>query len=400
MISIQYPSSYGREIHIFTSPCSRCLHEFQSSGRLDRSSCDPRSQPHPLIRYHYAFVYSRGGPSPQMRNLYRKRSKVQGQIRSNYLMSVRKHLFKAISQAKEDPTSTKEHRSKRCFILFTSLAALWLIHCFQVLQRDDPKVMENDKKPPPPKGTRSYSTSTRRRAQTQAMTNPQSAEVQPPGHIFGLPELPLPSTSNLKHRYDPVVEQVTNLMMKDGKKSVAQRVCPSVPLCLNDLCATYGTSFIEHLLILRLQRMAMILERLRTAPPPSADPKHPLVPGAPPTNHLPLHPILYLTLAIDSVAPLLRIRSQRGAAGGGVALQIPIPLNVRQRRRTSIMWILDAACKRRSNSSGRTMFADKVADELIAIVEGRSGVWDKRGGIHRLGVAARANLSFNNRGRR
>lgn len=145
--------------------------------------------------------------------------------------------------------------------------------------------------------------------------------------------------------------------------------------------------------------MAMILERLRTAPAPTSNPRHPLISGAPPTNHLPLNPILYLTLAIDSVAPLLRIRSQRGAAGGGVALQIPIPLNVRQRRRTAVMWVLDAVSKKRTSGSGRTMFAHKVADELIAIVEGKSSVWDRRNGVHKLGVAARANLSFGSRRR-
>ena len=143
----------------------------------------------------------------------------------------------------------------------------------------------------------------------------------------------------------------------------------------------------------------MILERLRTMPPPNTDPRHPLLPGAPPTTHLPLNPVLYLTLALDSVAPLLRIRSQKGAAGGGIALQIPIPLNLRQRRRTAAMWILDAASKKRSKGSGRTMFAHKVADELISIVEGKSSVWEKRGGIHRLGMAARANLSFGGRKR-
>ena len=143
----------------------------------------------------------------------------------------------------------------------------------------------------------------------------------------------------------------------------------------------------------------MILERLRTAAPPISDPRRPLIPGAPPTNHLPLNPILYLTLAVDSVAPLLRIRSQRGAAGGGVALQIPIPLNVRQRRRTAVMWILDVVAKKRTKGSGRTMFAHKIADELIAIVEGKSGVWDRRNGVHKLGIAARANLSFGTRRR-
>ena len=145
--------------------------------------------------------------------------------------------------------------------------------------------------------------------------------------------------------------------------------------------------------------MAMILERLRTAAPPTSDPRRPLIPGSPPANHLPLNPILYLTLAIDSVAPLLRIRSQRGAAGGGVALQIPIPLNVRQRRRTAVMWILDVVAKKRSKGSGRTMFAHKIADELIAIVEGKSGVWERRNALHKLGIAARANLSFGKRRR-
>ena len=82
-----------------------------------------------------------------------------------------------------------------------------------------------------------------------------------------------------------------------------------------------------------------------------------------------------------------------------MALQIPIPLSLRQRRRTAVMWILDAVAKKRTKGSGRTMFAHKIADELIAIVEGRSGVWDRRNGIHRLGIAARANLSFGSRRR-
>ena len=62
------------------------------------------------------------------------------------------------------------------------------------------------------------------------MIKPEPAEDQKEGHIFGLPELPLPNHSHLKHRYDPVVHQFTNLLMKDGKLSKAQRVRPSVPL--------------------------------------------------------------------------------------------------------------------------------------------------------------------------
>ncbi len=124
----------------------------------------------------------------------------------------------------------------------------------EVLQRDEkaqdkvPEVMRDESKSSPPKGTRSYSTSARRHAETQAIENPDSTKIlnsqtiamlnsrpsesQPPGQIFGLPELPLPSKSHLKHRYDPIVEQVTNLLMQDGKKSIAQRVRPFVSLLL------------------------------------------------------------------------------------------------------------------------------------------------------------------------
>ena len=143
--------------------------------------------------------------------------------------------------------------------------------------------------------------------------------------------------------------------------------------------------------------MARILNYLRTTPPPTVNPNRPLIPGAPPASHLPLNPVLYLTLAIDSVAPLLRIRSQKGAAGGGVALQIPVPLGLRQRRRQAVMWILDAANKRRSAGSGKGMFAQKVAQELVSIVEGKSALWDRRGGIHKLAVSARSNLSTGRR---
>lgn len=200
-----------------------------------------------------------------------------------------------------------------------------------------------------------------------------SAEIdtsEPKGHKFPLPPLPLPRELVKDHRYDPVVTQITNLLMKHGKKSKAQR------------------------------NMSVILNILRTSPAPTYNPNRPLLPGAPPASHLPLNPVLYLTLAVDSVAPLLRIRSQKGAAGGGVALQIPVPLGLRQRRRTGFMWILDAASKKKSRGSGNDMFAQKVAEELIAVVEGRSAVWDKRTGVHKLATTARANLNYSMRGRR
>lgn len=104
----------------------------------------------------------------------------------------------------------------------------------QILKRDKdaqekaPEVMQQEIKHPGPKGSRTYSTTTLQR-QDVLMTT-ENVEVETQGHKFELQTLPLQSNANLKHRYDPVIQQVTNLLMKDGKLSVAQRVRSSVPL--------------------------------------------------------------------------------------------------------------------------------------------------------------------------
>ncbi|KAL1841880.1 hypothetical protein VTJ49DRAFT_6479 [Mycothermus thermophilus] len=182
------------------------------------------------------------------------------------------------------------------------------------------------------------------------------------GHKYGLPELPLPSQKNSKYRYDGVVEQLTKLIMKDGKLAKAQR------------------------------DMAMVLNYLRTSPPPRLDPSKPLLPGAPPAHHLPLDPVLYLSLAVDSVAPLVKLRPFKGLAGGGKSLEVPIPLRARQRRRIAFNWILDVVERKKSRGSGRTQFAHRLAEEIVAVVEGKSTVWDRRLEQHKRGTANRANL--------
>ncbi|PNS16426.1 37S ribosomal protein S7, mitochondrial [Sphaceloma murrayae] len=266
-------------------------------------------------------------------------------------------------------------------------------------QKDAPQVLKdsikNNQKPPKPQ-SRPFSTLARRQ---QEMATHSEAEVPPPeflqqsldsspfsdlsqynfpGHLdpseqgvkFGMPDLPIPARNHKDFRYDPVVDQVTNLMMQHGEKAKAQR------------------------------NMSNILQFLRTSPPPTYSALRPLMPGAPPAAHLPLHPVLYLTLALDSLAPLMRIRSQRGAAGGGAALQIPVPLSVRQRRRQAFIWILDAASKKANKGTGKFDFSRRVADEIVAVVEGKSALWDRRTGVHKIATTARSNLGFKGRGRR
>lgn len=187
-------------------------------------------------------------------------------------------------------------------------------------------------------------------------------EFTRPGHKFGIPELPLPPDANLKYRYDPLVHQFTRLIMRDGKLSRAQR------------------------------NMAYILNHLRISPAPKVDPQRPLLPGAPPPSHFMLDPIQYLGIAIDSVAPLVKMKSLKGMAGGGKALMLPVPMELRRRRRTAVQWILDAAVKKSDKGSGKYQFAHKVADEVIRVVEGKSTAWEKRLAIHKLATTNRANL--------
>ncbi|KAK6073915.1 30s ribosomal protein s7 [Seiridium cupressi] len=182
------------------------------------------------------------------------------------------------------------------------------------------------------------------------------------GHKFGMPTTP-GKYDKLQDRYPPIIHQVTRLLMRDGKLSQAER------------------------------HMALILNFLRTSPAPKVNPQRPLLPGSPPPAQLPLDPILYLTLAVDSVAPLMRVKNMKGMAGGGMALEVPEPLTIRQRRRTAMLWILDVVNKKKSRGSGRTQFAARMAEELVAVVEGRSPVWDKRQIIHKLSTASRANLN-------
>ncbi|PTU23262.1 hypothetical protein P175DRAFT_0499799 [Aspergillus ochraceoroseus IBT 24754] len=190
----------------------------------------------------------------------------------------------------------------------------------------------------------------------------QAAELGP-GLKFAAPET-LPKSENFRTRYEPLLEQFTKLLMRDGKLSAAQK------------------------------NMAFVLDHLRSASPPNPNPKRPLLPG-PPAPQLPLNPVLYLTMIVDSVAPLVKIRQQKGIAGGGASVQIPVPLAQRQRRRTAIRWIIDASDKRRDSH-----FAQRVAHELVAVAEGRSGVWDRREQVHKLGIAGRSNLGSMTGGRR
>lgn len=152
--------------------------------------------------------------------------------------------------------------------------------------------------------------------------------------------------------------------------------------------------------------MASILTALRTGSSPQSNTTRPLLSDnsiattrttapAVPRAGLPLSPIQYLTSVVDSVAPLVKIRQQRGVLGGGQSLPIPVPLRVKQRRRTAIKWILEGSEKR-----GEVALADRISREVMAVASGSSGVWEKRAQLHRSAITARSNVRSSLQGRK
>lgn len=64
-----------------------------------------------------------------------------------------------------------------------------------------------------------------------------------------------------------------------------------------------------------------------------------------------------------------------------------------------MQWILDAVNKKKSRGSGKAQFAQRVAEEIIAVMEGKSTAWERRGLIHKTATGARANLTYYSRRR-
>ncbi|KAM5540886.1 hypothetical protein V8D89_005530 [Ganoderma adspersum] len=133
---------------------------------------------------------------------------------------------------------------------------------------------------------------------------------------------------------DPLLHLFTSLVMSDGKRQTASRV---------------------------VTRMLLHIHAFTKAPP------------------LPI-----LRQAIDTAAPLLRCRQFKRAAKQYV---FPMPLSERQRARTAIKWIWEAA-----KTKGGKHVEERLAREIIAIVKGESEVLKKKSDVHKLAVLHRGNI--------
>lgn len=132
---------------------------------------------------------------------------------------------------------------------------------------------------------------------------------------------------------DPLVDNLTNLIMRHGRKSAAHKTVSR----------------------------ALYIVYLKTRQDPVK--------------------VLYET--IDKLAPLMGTMTHKtGTAKNRI---VPYPLNTRQRNRYAIRWILEGADKKKSPS-----FSVRLAEEIVLAYEGKSSGYEKKAQMHKVAIAQRA----------
>lgn len=150
------------------------------------------------------------------------------------------------------------------------------------------------------------------------------------------------TASKTQLRPDPrygskLASKFINCLMRDGKKSVAQRVF--------------------------YDAMELIEKRL---------------PGEP--------PIEVFNRAVENVKPMIEVRSKRV---GGATYQVPMQVNKTRQQTLAIRWLLAATREKK----GRPM-AVKLADELVAAFNREGVAVTRRENVHRMADANKAFAHF------
>lgn len=96
-------------------------------------------------------------------------------------------------------------------------------------------------------------------------------------------------------------------------------------------------------------------------------------------------PVRILYEALDKMGPLFDTRTEKtGFAKNRV---VPFALNLRQRHRYAMNWIIEGSRNKKSNS-----FSVRLAEEIVNAHEGRSSGYDKRARMHKEATAQRSYL--------
>jgi len=132
--------------------------------------------------------------------------------------------------------------------------------------------------------------------------------------------------------HDILVTKFTNCLMKDGKKSTAEKML-------------YGALDVIH-------------ERTRE------------------------NPVELFHKAIENVKPMVEVKSRRV---GGSTYQVPMEVRPSRREALAIRWIISFSRKRSGKSMG-----DKLANEIIEASHNRGGAIKKKEDVHRMAEANKA----------
>lgn len=89
-----------------------------------------------------------------------------------------------------------------------------------------------------------------------------------------------------------------------------------------------------------------------------------------------------LTKALDNVRPMVEVKSRRV---GGATYQVPVEVRASRQNALAMRWIVDAARKR-----GEKSMALKLAGELIDAAESKGSAVKKREDTHRMAEANKA----------
>jgi small subunit ribosomal protein S7 len=150
-----------------------------------------------------------------------------------------------------------------------------------------------------------------------------------------MPRRPLvirPKVNNDSRYKDPVVGRFLNILLRDGKKSTAERVC-------------YGA-------------FDIVSERTGE------------------------EPLKVFHAAIGNVKPMVEVKSRRV---GGASYQVPIEIRPIRQVALALRWIKQSAVSR----SGKSM-RDKLAAELMDAANNNGSAVKKRDETHRMAEANRA----------
>lgn len=143
------------------------------------------------------------------------------------------------------------------------------------------------------------------------------------------------SPTALPPREDPLLHFLVNMVMRDGKKSTAERWVADMLSYMSKLTSS---------------------------------------------NPLPL-----VYEAVELAKPLLRMQSRKQ---GGKIVHTPIPLNDRQSTRRALAWIIQASDRRADRHIHR-----RLAVEFLAVLEGNSSALSRRDEVHKIGMNNRGNAS-------